>query len=231
MTSPTKLSIQQWAEDDRPREKLMRLGASALSNAELLGILIGSGSAKEDAVSLMKAILNDCNNNLNTLGKLSAEQLMSYHGIGQAKAITLIAACEFGKRRAREHALERPNLGSADAVYAYMHTIMADFDSEKGWVLYLNQALKLIKALQISQGGITETAVDIRLALKEALLCNATVVVFCHNHPSGNTQPSSADDRLTQQFKQACDYLRLCFLDHVIVTDGAYYSYREAGRL
>lgn len=226
-----KLSINQWAEEDRPREKLMRLGAEALSNAELLAILIGSGSPKETAVELMKRVLNGCNNNLNTLGKRTIHELCQYNGIGEAKAISILAACELGKRRQAEKAEERKSLGSASAIYEYMHPKMQDLDTEEAWILLMNQNYKLIKAERISHGGITETAVDVRIIIREALLNNATVVAFCHNHPSNNLRPSNDDNRLTQRIKSACDTMRLYFLDHLIITDGAYYSYHEEGKL
>lgn len=226
-----KLSINQWAEEDRPREKLMRLGAEALSNAELLAILIGSGSPKETAVELMKRVLNGCNDNLNTLGKRTIHELCQYNGIGEAKAITILAACELGKRRQAEKAEERKSLGSASAIYEYMHPKMQDLDTEEAWILLMNQNYKLIKAERISHGGITETAVDVRIIIREALLHNATVVAFCHNHPSNNLRPSNDDNRLTQRIKSACDTMRLYFLDHLIITDGAYYSYHEEGKL
>ena len=226
-----KLSINQWAEEDRPREKLMRLGAEALSNAELLAILIGSGSPKETAVELMKRVLNGCNNNLNTLGKRTIHELCQYNGIGEAKAISILAACELGKRRQAEKAEERKSLGSASAIYEYMHPKMQDLDTEEAWILLMNQNYKLIKAEHISHGGITETAVDVRIIIREALLHNATVVAFCHNHPSNNLRPSNDDNRLTQRIKSACDTMRLYFLDHLIITDGAYYSYHEEGKL
>lgn len=163
-----KLNINEWAEEDRPREKLMRLGADALSNAELLAILIGSGSTKETAVELMKRVLNECDNNLNTLGKMSINELCAFNGIGEAKAITILAACELGKRRAREKAAERPDLGSATAIYNYMHPRMQDLDTEEAWILLMNQNYKLLKEERLSHGGITETAVDVRIIIKEA---------------------------------------------------------------
>ncbi len=226
-----KLNINQWAEEDRPREKLMSLGAEALSNAELLAILIGSGSTRETAVELMKRLLSDCNNNLNTLGKRSIHQLCEYNGIGEAKAVSILAACELGKRRARETAEARPSLNAAPDIYQYMYTRMQDLDVEEAWILLLNQSCRLLKAERLSHGGITETAVDVRIIIKEALLCNATIVVLCHNHPSGNIKPSPDDDRLTQRVKAACETMRIHFLDHIIVTDGLYYSYHEMGRL
>lgn len=227
----SNITINHWAEEDRPREKLERLGASALSDAELLAILIGSGSARESAVDLMRRILKDCNNNLNSLGKMSISELQRYHGMGPAKAITILAACELGKRRRESDREQREDLGSATAIYNYMHPKLQDLDVEEFHVLLMNQAFKLIKAIPISHGGMTETAVDIRVIMKHALLNNTTVMAVCHNHPSGNTCPSMHDDRLTQQIKRACETMRICFLDHVIITDGQYYSYHEEGKL
>jgi DNA repair protein RadC len=226
-----RLNINQWSEDDRPRERLERLGAQALSDAELLAILVGSGSTKEDAVSLMKRILSDCQNNLNTLGKLTIRDLCQYNGIGPAKAITILAACELGKRRQAEKPQERPDLGTATLLYNYMHPKMHDLDTEEFWLLLMNQNYRLIKELRIAHGGITEVAVDIRLLLKEALLCNATILAVCHNHPSGSIRPSKADDDLTQRILRACQLMNIKFLDHVIVTDGLYYSYHESGKV
>lgn len=226
-----KLTINHWAEEDRPREKMERLGAQALSNAELLAILIGSGSPRESAVDLMKRVMNDCNNNLNTLGKLTIRQLQQYNGVGPAKAITILAACELGKRRGMERPEERPDLGSATAIYNYMHPRVQDLDVEEAWILLMNRNFKLIKSLCVSHGGLSETAVDVRVIMREAILCNATVLAFCHNHPSGNVRPSRMDDTLTQRIKEASELMRVHLLDHVIVTDGRYYSYHEEGRL
>ena len=226
-----KLNINEWAEEDRPREKLLRLGAAALSDAELLAILIGSGSTRESAVDLTRRILNDCNNNLNTLGKKQIADLEKYHGMGPAKAITIVAACELGKRRREAMREERPKLGSATAIYNFMHPIMQDLDVEEFHILLMNQQCCLIKEVCISHGGITETAADVRVIMRECLLNNATVLAAAHNHPSGNLVPSTMDDALTQRIKKACDIMRVHFIDHLIVTDGAYYSYREEGRL
>ena len=225
-----KLNINQWAKEDRPREKLMRLGPSALTDAELLAILVGSGSTKEDAVSLMKRILADCNNNLNTLGKLTIRDLCHYNGVGEAKAITILAACELGKRRQMEKPEERPDLGTATRIYNHMHPKLQDSDVEEFWLLLMNQNYRLIKEMRISHGGITEVAVDIRIIMREAVLSNATILAVCHNHPSGSLRPSQADNDLTASLKKACDLMRIRFLDHVIITDGAYYSYHEEGR-
>ncbi len=226
-----KLNINQWAEEDRPREKLMRLGPSALSDAELLAILVGSGSPKEDAVTLMKRILTDCKNNLNTLGKMTFHQLTGYNGIGEAKAITIMAACELGKRRQKHSPEERPDLGTATLIYNHMHPVMQDKDVEEFWLLLMNQNHRLIKDMCISHGGITEVSVDVRIIMREAVLANATIIAVCHNHPSGNLTPSTHDDAITTTIKRACDVMRIRFLDHVILVDGNYYSYHENGRI
>ena len=225
-----KLTIAQWSEDDQPREKLRDKGPQSLSNAELLAILIGSGAPGTNAVELMQDVLNDCNNNLNTLGKLSIRDLCTYNGIGEAKAISILAACELGKRRQMETPEERPDLGTATRIYNHMHPLMQDLDVEEFWVLLLNQHYRLIKKIRISHGGITETAVDIRIIMKEAVLANCTILAVCHNHPSGNLSPSRYDNELTKDIKRACELMRIHFLDHVIITDGHYYSYHEQGR-
>lgn len=225
------ISINNWAEADRPREKLERLGASALSDAELLAILIGSGTANESAVDLMKHVLKDCHNNLNSLGKLSIHQLERYKGIGPAKAITILAACELGKRRQRAKVEEVPLLNSAEAIYNYMYTTIQDLDIEEGWILMMKQNFRLIEVKRISIGGLTMAPIDIRLMMKEVLMKNTTILAFCHNHPSGNTSPSHEDDLLTTRIRKACELLSIHFADHVVLTDGKYYSYREEGRL
>ncbi len=226
-----KLTIKQWNEADMPREKFERLGAEALSNSELLAILIGSGNTKESAVDLMKRVMNDCGNNLNTLGKKSIAELCEYEGIGPAKAITILAACELGKRRQLEKAEERLDLGSAVAIYEHMHPLMQDLDVEEAWVLLMNRNFKLIKKVRISHGGISETAVDVRVIMKHAIMNNSTVIALCHNHPSNNPRPSGDDDRLTKRMKEACQLMRIFFLDHLIITDGRYYSYHEEGKI
>ena len=226
-----KLNINEWAVEDRPREKLLRLGAEALTNAELLAILIGSGSTTESAVDLMKHVLGDCGNNLNQLGKLTVRQLTAYHGVGEAKAVTILAACELGKRRQKERALERTQLNSAVAIYDFMLPQMPDLAVEEAWLLFMNQNFKLLRCMRLSRGGITETSVDVRVVMKEALLSGATVLALCHNHPSGNVKPSTDDDRITRRVQQACELMRIHFLDHLVITDGLYYSYQESGRL
>ena len=226
-----KLTIAHWSEDDQPREKLRDKGPEALSNSELLAILIGSGTPGTSAVELMQTVLNSCKNNLNTLGKMSIRELMQYKGIGEAKAITILAACEMGKRRQQESAEERPDIGTATRIYNHMHPILQDCDVEEFWLLLMNQNYGLIKKMRIAHGGITEVSVDIRIIMREALLAKATILAVCHNHPSGSLSPSRQDDDITRNLQQACSLLRIHFLDHVIVTDGAYYSYHEEGRL
>ena len=226
-----KLTIAHWSEDDQPREKLRDKGPQSLSNAELLAILIGSGAPGTSAVELMQDILNDCNNNLNTLGKMTIRDLCTYKGIGEAKAISILAACELGKRRQMESPEERPDLGTATRIYNHMHPVMQDLDVEEFWVLLLNQHYRLIKKVRISHGGITETAVDIRIVMKEAVLANCTILAICHNHPSGNLSPSRYDNELTKDIKRACELMRIHFLDHVIITDGQYYSFHEQGKV
>ena len=226
-----KLTIANWSPDDQPREKLRDKGADTLSNAELLAILVGSGYPGVSAVELMQQILSGCNNNLTTLGKMSIRDLMRYKGVGEAKAITILAACELGKRRQLEKAEERPELTSATRLYNHMHPLMQDLDVEEFWVLYMNQAHRLIKKFRVAHGGIAEVSVDVRIIIREAVLCNATIIAVCHNHPSGNIAPSRADDALTQQIKRACEVMRLHFSDHVIITDGQYFSYHEMGKL
>ena len=227
----SRLTIANWAEDDQPREKLRDKGAQALSNAELLAILIGSGSPGVSAVELMQQVLNDCKNNLNTMGKMSIRQLMDYKGIGEAKALTILAACELGKRRQEQSPLERPDLGTATRIYNYMRPKMQDLDTEEFWVLLLNQNYRLIKDIRISHGGISEVSVDVRIIMREAVLANATVLAVCHNHPSGSISPSWQDDQITQTIHRACDTMRLHFLDHLIITDGQYFSYHESGKV
>ena len=225
-----KLNINQWSADDRPREKFMERGPEALTNAELLAILIGSGNTKETAVDLMKRILADCDDKLNVLGRKTMEELTDYNGIGAAKAITILAACELGRRRQSEN-VDRLKMDSASSIYLDLHPKMQDLGVEQAWVLLMNQNFKLIKGERLSVGGISETSIDVRQVLKLALINNATVLAIAHNHPSNNPRPSRDDDRITERMKKACDIMRIHFLDHVIVTDGQYYSYHEQGRL
>ena len=229
--SNEKLNINQWAKEDRPREKMMLHGPAALSNAELLAILIGSGNTEDSAVELMRKVLDDCRNSLSELGKRSVDDLCAYKGIGPAKAITILAASELGKRRKDEGPSERLRVRCSQDIFLYFHPLMCDLPVEECWVMLLNQASRLIDALRISQGGLASTQVDVRCILREALLKRATALVLCHNHPSGNTRPSADDDRLTQALSQAAKVMNIRMLDHLIVSDGGYYSYADEGRL
>ncbi len=229
--SNEKLNINQWAKEDRPREKMMLHGPGALSNAELLAILIGSGNTEDSAVELMRKVLDDCRNSLSELGKRSVDDLCAYKGIGPAKAITILAASELGKRRKDEGPSERLRVRCSQDIFLYFHPLMCDLPVEECWVMLLNQASRLIDALRISQGGLASTQVDVRCILREALLKRAAALVLCHNHPSGNTRPSTDDDRLTQALSQAAKVMNIRMLDHLIVSDGGYYSYADEGRL
>ena len=225
-----KLTINRWAEEDRPREKMISKGAQALSNAELLAILIGSGNAEDSAVALMQKVLAGYGNSLDRVGRLSVDELCRFKGIGPAKAITILAACELGRRRAVEQP-ERRQVRSAAQVYDYFYPLMRDLAVEECHVLLLNQSSTIIDSVRIGMGGLTETVVDVRLILREALLKRATSLILCHNHPSGNLRPSQHDDRLTRQVQEAARLLNLTLCDHVIFTDGGYYSYADEGRL
>ena len=225
-----KLTIREWAEEDRPREKMMTHGASALSNAELLAILIGTGNGDESAVELMRRVLGDFHNNLNEMGKCSIEELCKYKGIGQAKAITILAAAELGKRR-KEELTELMMIKTSKDVYDCFYPLMCDLAVEECWILLLNQASMVIDKTHISRGGLAATAVDVRCILREALLKRAVSIVLCHNHPSGNIRPSREDDRLTEQLRRSSEIMNVRLIDHIIVTDGNYYSYADEGRL
>ncbi|MBQ0073709.1 MAG: DNA repair protein RadC [Prevotella sp.] len=224
-------SVKEWSEEDRPRERLMKHGAETLSTAELLAILIGSGNTEESAVDLTKRILKDCKNNLSLLSKMSLSQLMTYKGIGEAKAITIMAACELGRRREKETPFTRPLMDSPQKLYEHLWPLMRDLDVEESYLIMMNQGLRLIDTVKLSHGGITETSMDVRLIIKHALLNNATVIAIAHNHPSGTAKPSRDDDMITKKVKEACTTMRIHLSDHMIITDGDYYSYNENGRL
>ncbi len=226
-----KLNINQWAEEDRPREKMMQKGADALSDAELLGILIGSGNTDESAVALMQRVLAACDNNLNQLAKWEVRDFARFKGMGPAKSITVMAALELGKRRNLQTQLERPVIRSSADIYQLFHPLLCDLPAEESWVLLLNQAGKVIDKVRVSQGGIGQTVVDVRTVLREALIKRATQIALIHNHPSGNVQPSLDDIRLTQILQKAAQTMSIRLLDHVIVTDGGYFSFNDEGRL
>lgn len=221
--------INQWAEDDRPREKFLLKGKSSLSDSELLAILIGSGSRNESAVQLCQRILASSHNNLNLLGKLSIQQLMNFKGIGEAKAISIAAALELGRRRREEEVIELKKITSSKAVFDIMQPLKGELLHEEFWVLFLNNSNKVIYKTQISKGGITGTVVDIRIVFKLALEHNATSIILSHNHPSGKLQASEADIQVTKKIKEAGKNLDIQVLDHVIITEKCYYSFVDEG--
>lgn len=225
------LTIKNWAAADRPREKLLQKGKISLSDTELLAILIGSGSRNESAVELCKKILAGTGNSLNALGKLSLQELTNYKGIGPAKAITIIAALELGRRRRTEEALEKKKITSSTSVFEMMQPVIGELPHEEFWIIYLNNSNKVIDHLQLSKGGITGTLVDVRLALRKAIELSATAIILSHNHPSGNLNPSNADKQLTQKLKTAGESLDIKILDHIIVTEKSYFSFADEGLL
>ncbi|HSP12471.1 MAG TPA: DNA repair protein RadC [Salegentibacter sp.] len=227
----TNFSIKNWAEDDRPREKLLQKGKLSLSDAELIAILIGSGSPKESAVQLSKRILASGKNNLSELGKLSVQQLCNFKGVGPAKAVSIIAALELGRRRRIEEALERKKITSSASVFELMQPVIGELPHEEFWIIYLNNSNKVIEQLQLSKGGITGTLVDVRLTLKKALELAATSLILVHNHPSGTLLASEPDKQLTQKLKTAAQSLDIKVLDHVIVTENSYFSFADEGVL
>ena len=228
---PVSYTIKEWSEDDRPREKLMNRGEAALTNAELLAILIGSGTRKKSAVELMQDILRVCDDKLARLSKMSIEELTAFNGIGEAKAITLKAAAEIGRRRTMERADDCSKMENAKQVYEYMHPLMQDLPHEEFWAILLNNSSRVIKRTRISTGGLTATSVDVRMVLKEALIADATCIIVCHNHPSGQLRPSRDDQMLTDRLHAALSQVNIKLLDHVIITDGTYYSFAEDGKI
>ncbi|MBD09460.1 MAG: hypothetical protein CMC68_01715 [Flavobacteriaceae bacterium] len=224
-------SIKNWSQDDQPREKLRDKGKSALSDAELVAILIGSGSREESAVDLCKRILASVDHNLNALGKLSIKQLMEFKGIGEAKAITIAAAMELGRRRRIEDAVQLDKITSSRSVFDVMQPVLGELPHEEFWILYLNNSNKVIQKNQLSKGGITGTLVDVRLVLKSALEVGATSLILCHNHPSGTLKPSQADKDITQKLKTAAQSLDIKVLDHLIITEKTYFSFADDGIL
>lgn len=217
--------------DERPEFKAANYGFDTLSNTELLSMIINRGAGTTESLTQARQLMNMADNNLSNLAKLSIDEMQVVQGIGDCKALAVLAAIELGKRRALERMPTKPDLGSSLAIYNYMLPQMADLKVEQAHAIFMNQNFRLIKSVKLSQGGITETSVDIRILMREAVMSGATIMAFVHNHPSGNTQPSKADDMLTQQIAKACQIMRIFFMDHVIVADGSFYSYHDKGRL
>jgi len=221
------LSIKAWAEDDRPREKLILKGKAVLSDAELIAILIGSGNRNESAVALSKRILSSIDNNLSKLGKLSVSDLQKFKGIGEAKAVSIITALELGRRRRLEEALITPKITSSKSVFEIMQPLIGELQHEEFWIVYVNNSNKVLLKEQSSKGGLTGTLVDVRLVFKKAIDIFATAIILCHNHPSGKLLPSQADKSITQKIKVAGETLDIKVLDHLIITENAYFSFAD----
>ncbi|PKP54010.1 MAG: hypothetical protein CVT92_01295 [Bacteroidetes bacterium HGW-Bacteroidetes-1] len=224
-----KTSIKNWANDDKPREKLMLKGRNSLSDAELIAILIGSGNTKESAVELSRRILSSANDNLIELSLLSLKDLMKFNGIGEAKAITIIAALELGKRRRSAEARERKTITSSKDVFEQIYALTSDLHYEKFWVILLDQANKIIRTVEVSEGGITGTVADPKKIFKLALEGNACNIILCHNHPSGQLKPSDADIKITERMKKSGEILDIRVLDHIIIGADSYYSFNDEG--
>jgi len=231
MIESKKLSITQWAEDDRPREKLVLKGRSALSDAELIAILIGSGTRSESAVDVAKRILAMVQHDLNKLANLTIKDLCKIKGIGEAKAISIVAALEVGRRRNFSEEADSPRLNAARLVYDYMKSDLLDLNVEQFWAILLKQNLHPIKKIKLADGGITGVMVDIRILFKEALEAMAPHLILVHNHPSGNKNPSDEDLRLTNRVVEGGKLLNIGIVEHLIFTNSGYYSFREEGKL
>lgn len=225
------VSIKNWAADDRPREKFLSKGVTSLSDAELIAILISTGTRELSAVELSRKILNESKNNLAELSRKSLAELMKLKGIGEAKAITIVAALELGKRRKLSEMGDKVKLVSSMDVFQYIGPILSDLSHEEFWVLYLNRSNKILDKYKLSQGGIAGTVIDIRLLLKRGIELLASSLIICHNHPSGNLSPSSNDKKITEKIKLASDQLDIKVLDHIIVAENAYFSFSDEGLL
>lgn len=223
--------IKNWAQDDRPREKMQAMGADALSKAELLAILIGSGVPGLSAVDLMRQILADYNFSLKQLGKASVEDLCRYKGMGPVKALTILAACQLGQLRLQETVEERKKITCSQDIYEYFLPLMQDLQHEECHLLLMRQNMTVIGQKTLSKGGLTYSAFDVRVMLKEAILADATVLALCHNHPSGNASPSKMDDDMTKVAFESCKTMQLRLVDHIILTDGNFYSYQDNTRI
>jgi len=223
----TSFSIKHWSDADQPREKLVQKGQAILSDAELIAILIGSGSKNESAVELSKRILASVNNNLNELGKLTIRQLMQFKGIGEAKAVAIAAALEIGRRRRGEEAQKITKIGSSKDAFELLQPTLGELPHEEFWIVYLNNSNKVMHRAQLSKGGITGTLVDVRLVMKQALELGAVALILAHNHPSGGLKPSEADKQITGKLKTAAVALDLKVLDHLIITQKDYFSFAD----
>ena len=231
MEEYTCLKIKDWAVEDRPREKLLKKGISSLSDAEIIAILIGSGTRNESAVDLSKKILKSANNNLNELGKLGISDLIKMKGIGEAKAITILAALELGRRRKISEIINKKKITQSKDIFELFQPLIGDLPHEEFWILLLNRSNRIIEKFKISQGGISGTVIDVKIILKNAIEKLASSIILCHNHPSGNRKPSNADDSITQKLKKGAELLDIQVLDHIIVADTNYFSYADESKI
>jgi len=231
MEQSEKLSIKNWAEEDRPREKLVQKGPNSLSPAELIAILIGSGTKEDSAVELAKRLLQAANNNINELAKFNINQLKKIKGIGQARAVTILAALELGRRRKSEEALKKKTITQSSEAIEFFQSVLGDLTHEESHFITLNNANIVIAHHKTSQGGMAGTVMDPRLILKQALLDGASKIIIAHNHPSGNTKPSDADVTITKKIKESAKLMDISLLDHIIITQQAYYSFADEGML
>ena len=227
-----RLTIRDWAEDDRPREKMLHKGSHSLSDAELLAILIASGNKDESAVELSRRILHECHDNINELAQLTIHDLCKrFKGIGEAKAITIMAALELGKRRKTNEILERKKITSSMDLFELFEPLLVDLAHEEFWIGLLNGANKVIETRRLTQGGSKQTVVDVPMLLKLTLEKSAQAVVVAHNHPSGQNRPSAEDDQITRRIKEGCKAIGITFLDHIIIARGQYYSFADEGKM
>jgi DNA repair protein RadC len=225
------IKITDWAVEDRPREKLIQKGTNSLSDAELLAILISSGTKDKSAVDLGRELLMLANNNLNSLGKLTISDLTKTHGIGTARAVTIAAALELGRRRKLSEVPEIPQIKSSKDVFELISPLLSDLPHEEFWILFLNRSNKVINRMKLSQGGISGTVTDVRMVMKKAIEYLASGIIVCHNHPSGNLNPSESDTRITQKIKEAGNIMDIQLLDHLIISEKDYYSFADNGLL
>lgn len=225
------LTIKQWKEDDRPREKMLDKGKASLSDAELIAIIIGTGNREESAVALSKRILLRFDHNLNALATMTIDDLMAFKGIGKSKAVSIMSAMELGKRRSMEHAKEKKKVNSSVAAFEIMQPFIGDLLHEEFWILFLNNANNLLDKSQLSKGGIHATLVDVRLIFKKAISKGATSIILCHNHPSGSLTPSHSDLQLTKKIIKGGELLDIKVLDHIIVSQHGYFSFADENRM
>jgi DNA repair protein RadC len=226
-----KLSIKDWAVEDRPREKMLVKGIRALSNAELVAILIGSGNVDESAVELSRRMLNSVNNNLNELGRKTVEDLKKFKGIGEAKAINIMAALELGRRRKESDPEEKPQITQSRDAFDIFQPLLGDLPHEEFWILLLNRSHRVIDKFMVSRGGLTGTVIDVRIILKTALEKLASAMILCHNHPSGSLVPSEADEQITRKIRDAGKMLDIPALDHLIIANDRYFSFADEGKI